>query len=63
MLCPHCNSKTAVVYNRVVNTTVQRRRACLTCGGRFNTQETPYGPVVEKRDYTPKTLHQVDRTN
>lgn len=41
MICPKCNSLTAVTDSRpMVSGGVRRRRECLQCGHRFSTLET-----------------------
>lgn len=51
MICPKCSAGTQVVNSRthrIDETVIQRRRACVECGHRFNSFESTYD-IAAKR--------------
>ena len=49
-LCPVCQSATAVVDSRQINTGVRRRRECQSCGHRITTYEIELGNHLKAID-------------
>lgn len=55
MRCPVCEGKTIVINSMEgIENSIRRRRKCVECGYRFNTNELP--PKVTQKD---KSLHPV----
>ncbi|GJE43496.1 hypothetical protein [Methylobacterium soli] len=50
MICPKCASDTRVVDSRPAEdgAIIARRRACMTCGHRFGTQESTFDVVAHR---------------
>ena len=45
MTCPVCNAKTKVIDTVTTNTTVLRRRKCITCDHLFYTEEVTHDEI------------------
>src|SRR3989344_2031715 len=42
MYCPYCSAETKVLESRLLDSSLRRRRECLSCQNRFTTYEQPH---------------------
>jgi len=56
--CPVCDAKTRVLFNRLEDGFMKRRRECEN-GHRFNTSERLVGPVTLNARVVPLDVHDV----
>ena len=56
--CPVCDAPTRVLFNRLEDGYMKRRRVCEN-GHRFNTSEKLMGPVTLNARVVPLNLHDV----
>ena len=51
MYCPYCSAETKVLESRLLDSSLRRRRECLSCQNRFTTYEQPHFDLkVIKKD-------------